>query len=107
MIAACAAGASCAGGHGAGAPPPSAPHAGSGSGLAPVTDRERSPTADECDALLRHVVELAGELADRERDAVLAREREGTAARDCRALRRAVYACAIAATTLDAVTACE
>ncbi len=69
---------------------------------------EPAPTPEECDALIEHAIDLQapselgsadrGKLSGEVRDRVLTR---------CRAMPRAVYRCAMAATATDAFTSCD
>ncbi len=84
-------------------PPPPPP------GDATVVE-ESGPTDTECDALIDHAIELqtpgdAGITGD-ERMRLRGEVRDRVVTR-CRAMPRAVYRCAMAATTLEAFTGCD
>ncbi len=68
------------------------------------------PSEAECDDLFDHVIALraAGDpkITDDDRAKLRAQVRERELAR-CRVMARATYRCAVAATTLDAFTACD
>jgi hypothetical protein len=71
---------------------------------------EPGPSDTECDALIEHAIELeapadAG-LGSDERAKLKGEERDKALTR-CRAMPRAVYRCAMAATTIDAFTSCD
>ena len=68
------------------------------------------PSDAECDGLFEHVIALrsAGDPKITEDDrAKLRTELRDRSLGRCRAMPRAAYSCAIAATTLDAFTACD
>jgi hypothetical protein len=100
--------------------PVSRPHTPSGSGSAvpadaPVATGPTAPTEQECEQLFRHVVAL--HMAEQRRtvptdqlptEAEQAQLREELAADgECRKLRRSELTCALAATTLAEVEACQ
>jgi hypothetical protein len=71
---------------------------------------ESGPSETECDALFDHAIELQAtpetKLTADERAKLASDVRDHSLAR-CRAMPRKSYACALAATTLDAFTSCD
>lgn len=105
--------AACGGGHSA----PSRPVASAGAHPAAPAAQAASPDARECDELIAHAVDLAAAErrsakpaepapTDDDRHAV-ERDVRAQLAAGCTSLPRAHYACAMQATTLDALTACD
>jgi hypothetical protein len=79
------------------------PAHGDGGGIA-----EAAPSEAECDAMLDHAIALQAEPADSTDDrAKLHADLRTAQLPRCRAMARTSYACAMAATTLDAFTACD
>ena len=71
---------------------------------------ESGPTDSECDGLFDHVIALrsSGDAAITDDDRVKLRgELRDHSLDRCRAMSRQAYACAVAAATLDAFTACD
>jgi hypothetical protein len=72
------------------------------------TTAEAAPSEAECDTMFEHAIALQAEPADSADDRAKLRAELRTAQLPrCRAMARASYTCAIAATTLDAFTACD
>jgi hypothetical protein len=101
MLAAC-------GGHGSPNHPTPVPADAAPQGV--TTAPEAAPSELECDALIEHAIDLQptgdAALGSGDRAQLRAAVRDHVLAR-CRAMPRSVYRCALAATTIDAFTACE